>query len=60
MMGESVCAVGMESDSNWVSGRAAERQRGALQILQPGEQRRYHLEIGVLASQAAITKIQTQ
>jgi hypothetical protein len=60
MMGESVYAVGMEPATNWVSGRAIERQRGALQILQPGEQRSYHVEFGVLASQADITNIQAQ
>jgi len=58
MMGESVYAVGLEPASNWVSGRAVERERGALQILQPGEQRSYHLEFGVLASKADIIKIQ--
>ena len=55
MMGESVYAVGMEPASNWVSGRAKERERGALQILQPGEQRSYHLEFGPLTSLVEIT-----
>ena len=58
MMAESVYTVGMEPATNWVTGRAKERERGALQILQPGEQRSYHLEFGVLASQADIIKIQ--
>jgi hypothetical protein len=48
MMGEGVYAVGIEPATNWVTGRAKERERGALQILQPGEQRRYHLEFGLL------------
>jgi hypothetical protein len=35
-------------------GRAHERQRGALQFLEPGERREYRLEIGVLDGREAI------
>lgn len=55
MMGEGWYVVGMEPANCWVEGRAKERERGSLQFLKPGETRQYHLEIGVLASQADIT-----
>lgn len=58
MMGEGVYAVGLEPATNRVTGRAAERQRGTLQILQPGEQRGYHLEIGLLTGQVDIDRLQ--
>jgi hypothetical protein len=37
-----------------VEGRDKDRARGILQFLQPGEQREYLLEIGVLANNAEI------
>jgi hypothetical protein len=46
--GPGLYVVGMEPANCQGSGRANERARGALQILQPGERREYHLEIGVL------------
>lgn len=54
MMGEGTYVVGMEPGNGFVSGRAAERARGTLQFLEPGESRHYDLEIGVLASRADI------
>lgn len=54
MTGEGWYVVGMEPANCWVEGRAKERERGTLQFLKPGETREYHLEIGVLSSQAEI------
>jgi hypothetical protein len=58
MMGESVYAVGMEPATNWVFGRAKERERGALRILQPGEQCHYHITFGLLTSTGQIAQIE--
>jgi hypothetical protein len=46
MMGEGMYVVGLEPANCHVEGRGAERARGTLQILQPGETRSYHLKIG--------------
>jgi hypothetical protein len=46
--GPGLYVVGMEPANCQGSGRANERARGALEILQPGERREYHLEIGVM------------
>jgi hypothetical protein len=40
--------LGLEPANCHVEGRATERATGTLQVLQPGEQRDYHVEIGVL------------
>jgi hypothetical protein len=45
--GPGLYVVGMEPANCQGSGRANERARGALEMLQPGERREYHLEIGV-------------
>jgi len=47
---EGTYVQGLEPANCWVAGRAAERRRGTLQVLAPGEVREYHLEIGVLAT----------
>jgi hypothetical protein len=60
MMGEGVYAVGMEPATNWVTGRANERERGALQLLQPGEQRHYHLEFGLLTGLDEAAELEQQ
>ena len=54
MMGEGHYVCGLEPGTNGVQGRAAERAAGRLRYLAPGESRRYHLEIGLLPTQAAI------
>jgi hypothetical protein len=46
--GPGLYVVGMEPANCQGSGRANERARGALEVLQPGERREYHIEIGVL------------
>ncbi|MFQ6130682.1 MAG: aldose 1-epimerase family protein [Armatimonadota bacterium] len=48
--GEGTYVQGLEPANCWVTGRADERARGTLQVLEPGEVREYHLEIGVLAT----------
>ncbi len=54
MMGEGTYVCGLEPGTNEAGGRAAERAAGRLRYLAPGESQRYHLEIGVLPSVAAI------
>ena len=49
MMGYGTYVLGLEPSNCWTRGRADERARGTLQVLQPGEARDYHLEISVLA-----------
>lgn len=46
MMGEGAYVVGIEPANCHVEGRAAERERGTLQMLQPLESRRYMMEVG--------------
>ena len=58
MMGVRNYVVGMEPANCSVLGRAAERQRGTLQFLEPGERREYHLEIGVLDGAPAIERFE--
>lgn len=57
MMDAATYVVGMEPGNCLVMGRAKERDRGALQTLAPGEQRRYDLELGVLAGGAEISQL---
>jgi hypothetical protein len=47
MCGASEYVLGLEPSNCGVEGRAKERQAGTLQVLQPGESRRYRLEIGI-------------
>ncbi len=54
MIGQGTYVCGLEPATNWVEGRAKERAEGRLQLLEPGETRRYRLEIGVLTSAAEI------
>ena len=58
MMGVRNYVVGMEPANCSVLGRAAERQRGTLQFLEPGERREYRLEIGVLDGATAIERFE--
>jgi hypothetical protein len=58
MMGIRNYVVGMEPANCSVLGRAAERQRGTLQFLEPGEQREYRMEIGVLDGLPAIERFE--
>jgi Domain of unknown function (DUF4432) len=54
MLGEGTYAVGLEPSTNRDAGRSDARERGELQWLEPGETRRYDLEIGALAGQESI------
>lgn len=54
MLGEGAYAVAMEPTTNRDAGRFDARQRGELAFLEPGETRRYDLEIGVLDGDGAI------
>jgi hypothetical protein len=47
MMGQSNYVLGVEPANCRVGGRSRERARGALQFLQPGEQREFRVEIEV-------------
>ncbi|MGD0003262.1 MAG: aldose 1-epimerase family protein [Anaerolineaceae bacterium] len=47
-MGEGFYAVGLEPANCRVSGRVAERENGTLEMLNPGEVRKYKLEIAML------------
>ena len=53
-MGFGSYVLGLEPATNYVEGRDVERAAGRLLLLQPGEQRRYRLEIGVLDGAADI------
>ncbi|MBN1542788.1 aldose 1-epimerase family protein [candidate division KSB1 bacterium] len=54
MMGQGAYVVGMEPGNCRPEGRTLARRRGVLEILQPGESRSFHLEIGVLDGNEAI------
>lgn len=54
MMGEGTYVLGMEPANCWVQGRARERERGTLQFLDPGEERVFFLQIGMLDGLEAI------
>ncbi len=51
MMGEGTYVVGMEPANCGVGGRAKERAAGTLQFLEPGEERRFLVQIGVIAGE---------
>jgi Domain of unknown function (DUF4432) len=48
MLGEGAYAVAMEPTTNRDVGRFDARERGELTFLEPGESRRYEIEVGVL------------
>lgn len=54
MVGAGTYVTGIEPANCGVEGRDKDRAAGTLQFLQPGEQREFVLEIGVLADNAAI------
>ncbi len=49
-----------DPSTNTVAGRKGEREAGRLTILEPGESRRYDLEIGVLTSERGATAIERE
>jgi hypothetical protein len=60
MMGDGTYALAMEPSTNRDAGRPDARARGELQWLEPGEERRYELEIGALPGAAAIGHFETR
>jgi hypothetical protein len=54
MMGEGLYVVGMEPANCRVWGRAKEREAGMLQFLEPGEEREFELEFGVVEGASSI------
>jgi hypothetical protein len=59
MMGVGDYVVGLEPSNCWPGlGRAGERERGGLEMLEPGESREYALEIGVLPDNGAIERLE--
>ena len=54
MMGEGTYVVGIEPANCGVGGRAKERSAGTLQFLEPGEQRNFFVQIGVLEGEEAL------
>ena len=64
MMAKGHYVTGLEPATNFVGGRAAEREAGRLRMLKPGETATYDLEIGALAAkedvvgfEAAVKKV---
>jgi len=60
MVGEGEYVVGMEPANCLVAGRAAEREAGTLQFLEPGEVRQVTLEIGVLDGEEAVKELEAK
>jgi hypothetical protein len=59
MMGSGTYVVGLEPANCLVGGRAAERAAGTLQFLQPGEEKHFALQIGVLDGHTALDDFTT-
>lgn len=60
LMGESEYVMGLEPGTNGVTGRAAEREKGRLSMIKPGETRRFELEIGALDDMDEIAAIEKE
>jgi len=60
MLGEGTYVLGMEPANCRVGGRAAERAAGTLQHLEPGEERHFSLEIGILDGPDEIERFQQE
>lgn len=58
MNGEGCYVVGIEPANCRVEGRAKARESGELEFLDPGETRRYEIEIGVLTSKQQINQFE--
>jgi hypothetical protein len=57
MIGEGLYVLGLEPGNAYPLGRARERQEGRLQLLKPGEEREFALEVEVLDGNAAISQV---
>jgi hypothetical protein len=60
MLGQGDYVLGIEPANCHVEGRAAERARGTLEFIAPGEKRQFHLELGVLDSDAEFREWRTK
>ena len=60
MLGEGCYAVAMEPTTNRDAGRFDARERGELVLLDPGETRRYDLEVGVLDGAGEIDEFESR
>lgn len=58
MCGEGTYVMGLEPSNCLVDGRAAAREEGTLQFIEPGGRRHYEVEIGVLTSNAEIDALE--
>jgi hypothetical protein len=54
MTGVNHFVLGLEPANCWTLGRKAERERGTLQTIAPGERREFHLEFNVLNGAEAV------
>ena len=57
MVGEGTYVLGIEPANCLVEGRRAERERGTLRFLEPGEERRFDVEIGVAEGESDIATL---
>jgi hypothetical protein len=60
MVGEGEYVLGFEPANCLVQGRAKERERGTLQFLEPGEEKRFLVHIGVLDGTTAIDQFKNE
>jgi len=60
MLGQGDYVLGIEPANCHVGGRAAERAEGTLEFIAPGEKRQFHLELGVLDSEAEFREWRTK
>src|SRR5579859_3974684 len=58
--GQGDYVAGVEPANCFGRGRADDRARGTLKFLEPGQQQKYNLEIGVLDTPAAIAEVDQQ
>ena len=60
MMGEGEYVAGMEPSNCGVEGRAKEKQKNALSMLQAGEMKKFWLEVGVLRGKSQIEEFEAE
>jgi hypothetical protein len=60
MVGEGEYVLGLEPANCLVEGRAKERERGTLQFLEPGEERQFLVQVGVLDGNTAIEQFKIE
>jgi hypothetical protein len=58
MMDQGTYVLGLEPGNARVQGRDVERSEGRLQYLEPGEERRYRLEIGVMTDAGQVAALE--